>query len=124
MPDKSNESTEQPTPSEPLVSPPIGFRENLGRSTIPPILHSPAERARLGMKPGIDDANSFVIELNLAYHASITKAAEAFRMMFHEMLTMELPNGARHPDVTREPELLSKTYLRCDLTIAEMRALV
>ena len=96
-------------PVEPLAD----FRERIGRATIPALLSDREERRRLGMRPEEDDTNSFVVELNLQYNEGIERAAAAFEALYASVVSRASP-----------PERLSKSYVRCDMSLAEARLLV
>src|SRR5256714_1692680 len=93
-------------PAEPLAD----FREHIGRATIPALLNDREERRRLGMRPEEDDANSFVVELNLQFNEGIERAAAAFEALYASVVSRASP-----------PERLSKTYVQCDMSLAEAR---
>ncbi len=75
------------------------------------------EQRRLIGLPEADDALlPIVVELNLR-HAEGLPGAES---RFHELYGPAIAGGAERP----QPEVIANTYVRCDLTIEEVRKLV
>lgn len=89
------------------------FRSNLGRSVIPPVLHDPDERVRLGLGSGSERGN-YVIELNLLHAGGPEKAATALE----ELL------ARRFPRARNRWERIARSYYRCTLSFAEVETLV
>jgi serine protease AprX len=77
------------------------------------VLNDPEERARLEMQGDENGLNSFVVELNLMYSEGVEQAAKAFDELHRRVLPQRPP-----------PDELSKTYLRCDISLNDARALV
>jgi serine protease AprX len=89
------------------------FRSRIGRSTIPPMLHDPAERERLGMHGDENTLNDFVIELNLLYKDGVEQGTPRFQKLYADTVKGGGP-----------PEWISKTYFRCSMSLVDARALV
>ncbi len=112
MDDDQQNPDEKPVDSEPLRA-----RElRLGRATVPPALHDPQQR-RAWQLPGDEITHGhYMIELNLLYKEGVQKAAEAFEILYIEVLGEQ--EAAR-----RKPLPISKSYFRCLISVNEWKAL-
>ncbi len=102
--------TAVPGPQPPGQRPPL-----VRRTIVADALLDPAERRRLGFPDGEDDPIPVVIELNLRHHEGLTGARRRFQELYGQ-----IPGERLDP----EPELVAETYFRCQLSVAQVRALV
>jgi subtilisin family serine protease len=104
-----NDSAPRPAaagiPGQPLVR----------RTIVSDALLDQSERVGLGFPAGEDEAMPVVIELNLRHHEGLMGAMERFRQLYQRV---------PEPKPDPEPELVGETYFRCQLSVAQVRALV
>lgn len=74
----------------------------------------PEHRARMGMSTRDDEPLPVVVELNLLHEGGLPGATAQFTALFDRLI------GTRRP----KPRTVSKTYVRCDLTMDEVRTLL
>jgi subtilisin family serine protease len=83
------------------------------RTIVADALLDPAERERLGFPTGEGEPLPVVIELNLRHHDGLAGAMRRFQELYREV-----------PGDPPAPELVAETYYRCQLSVAQVRALV
>ena len=98
-------------------------RENMGfgpsrtrRSTVPPLLHDPEQRATLGLPAKPDVPGQYMVELNLDYHGGWKEAAKEFEALYKEVVGAEAES--------RPAVFVSKNYYRCRISANEWTKLV
>jgi subtilisin family serine protease len=89
-------------------------RTPMGRATIPPSLEDVHQRTAWGLPAKDDQPGHYMVELNLFYKGGVMDAEKAFRDLFNKVVKRRS---------RKEPSLISKAYLRCLITLKEVRAL-
>ncbi len=89
----------------------------LAQSVAPPALSDKDSRLRWGLPAEEDRPGWYMVELNLEHGAGITAAADRFFDLFGKVVPQE--QLAKNPPVS-----LTKTYVRCWMSVHQWRALV
>src|SRR5947199_4373698 len=123
MPQKKTPGADGETPppagDTPADSPPPPDepRLTIGRAVVPPALHDPEQRRLWNLPSAEDEPGPYMVELNLYYKGGVRDAAEAFAPFYAEVVG-KVRGAAPEP-----PVLVSRTYFRCLMSVAEWRAL-
>jgi serine protease AprX len=114
----TDDNVKQPLPQDDPDQPrdPRKDHFNLGRATVPPALHDPAQRLAWQLPAEDDKPGPYMIELNLLYGKGVQKAAEAFEQLYSEILGSAAQERPAIP--------ISKTYFRCNISVKEWKALI
>ena len=89
------------------------FRARLGRFTVPPFVHDPAERHRKWGLPLDDETpGDYMVELNLSHEGGLEQAVSLFLALYRSIM----------PD-TRAPLAISKSYYKVRLSVRQLRQL-
>jgi serine protease AprX len=105
-----DEPTEEPTARDRALR---RDRPLVQRAIVSDALMDPEERERIGFDPSPEARIPVVVELNLRHRDGLAGAADQFRAHY----------AATLPDAP-EPDRVADTYLRCELTEAEILRLV
>lgn len=93
------------------------FRSVLGRFTIPPfVVDSQLRNSKFGLPVSDTEPGDYIIELNLAFEGGMKNATIAFLQLHAGVLGNAAPG--------RPPQFISKSYFKCSLSAAEVRALL
>jgi serine protease AprX len=91
-------------------------RPPMARSTIPPALHDPEQRAEWQLPKSETQPGPYMIELNLLYKEGLQEANIRFKELYEKVLGKA--------SQSRPPVPISKTYYRCKISVKEWRRLV
>lgn len=106
-----------PGPAAAPGGPARGRRPLVEATTVIEPLLDPAQRASVGMPEDEQSRGPVVVELNVRHAGGLPGAGERFEALWRAVAGDADSGGHR-------PEPVSDTYLRCELSVDEMRALV
>jgi serine protease AprX len=92
-------------------------RPTMGRTTIPPALQNPEQRAEYGLPESESEPGPYMVELNLLYKEGLQEASQKFEELYKDVLGEE-------ESTKRPPVPISKAYYRCVMSVNEWRQLV
>jgi subtilisin family serine protease len=108
---------EMPYEESALEPEPIG--DQFARITAPKQLNDPKKRKRWNLPEDDETRGPYILELNLQHVGGLPGAISEFRQLVKEVVRGLNPD-AEVPD----PDRISKSYYRCDLSVAEWRKLL
>jgi subtilisin family serine protease len=117
QPPADSPAPQSPQPKRKHLARFAGSGPALAQTTAPPALNDKDSRVRWGLPAEEDKPGWYMVELNLEHSAGIAMAAKQFEELFRKTVPSE--QFKDHP-----PLLLTKTYVRCWMSVEQWRALV
>jgi subtilisin family serine protease len=88
----------------------------IGLSVMPPKLNDPSYRKQLRLPTDETTPGPYLVELNILHEGGLPEALRQFRALWKKVI------GPRDPSRS-EPVVISKTYVRCSLSVDDCRQL-